>query len=67
MSSKGGWWNPTLFDEAHTSKVEGGDQPKEWPAGSAGKGSKFSGKGKSTAKGGSKAGAKKPAGAARKP
>ena len=57
MSSKGGWWNPTLFDEAHTSKIPGGD--------------KFSGKAKSTAKstakGGSKAGAKKPAGTARKP
>jgi DNA topoisomerase-1 len=49
MSSKGNWWNPTLFDEAHTEKIEGGDQPKERPAGAK---SSSSNKGPSSKSGG---------------
>lgn len=54
MSSKGGWWNPTLFDEAHTEKIPGGDQPKERPSNASGSGS---GKSKSGSK--AKTGSKK--------
>ena len=53
MSSKGGWWNPTLQAEASTSKVAGGDKPAARSA-TLSKG-KSAVQGKSTGKSGAKA------------
>ncbi|MFM7425253.1 MAG: DNA topoisomerase, partial [Elainella sp.] len=61
LSSKGGWWNPTLQAEAQTSKIEGGDQPQARSTGSS-----KNTKPKGSKPGGSPSTAKKPTGSGRK-